>query len=160
METIHTFDVRSAVVDAVCEVFDLMLTLEIEHLEAVAQSHLYGEKILAAINLVGPVAGMVTIQVEAAYARVVAGNMLDIDPDELQNPADVKDVLTEVCNMVAGNLKSSLCDTGFSCRISPPAFTMGSDFELECLHLDREEAYAYAHAAETFRVSVGLKAAE
>jgi len=55
---------------------------------------------------------------------------------------EVKDVIGEVCNMVAGSLISSLGDSGFNCRISPPTFTLGSDFELECRRLDREWMHA------------------
>lgn len=160
METIHTFDIRSAVVNAVSEVFDLMLSLEIEHLEAVSQSHLYGEKILAAINLVGPTAGMVTIQVDAAYARILAGNMLGIDPTDLQNPADVKDVLTEVCNMVAGNLKSGLCDAGLYCDLSVPTLISGRDYQSGIQHADRQEYVTFFQAQNTVLLAVALKTGE
>jgi len=57
--------------------------------------------------------------------------------------------------MVAGSLKSSLGDSGFNCRISPPTFSQGSDFELECRRRDREWTYTCTHAAESFRVAGG-----
>jgi len=160
METIHTYDIRSAVVNAVSEVFDLMLSLDIEHLEAVSQSHLYGDKMLAAINLVGPVAGMVTIQVDAAYARILAGSMLDLDPAELQNPADVKDVLTEVCNMVAGNLKSGLCDAGLNCDLSVPTLISGRDYQSGIQRADRQEYFTFFQGENTVLLAVALKSGE
>jgi len=92
----------------------------------------------AAINLVGPLAGMVTLQVDAAYARMLADNMLDTGPAELQNSADVNDVLTEVCNMVAANLKSGLCDAGLTCDLSVPTLIAGRDYRSGFQHTDRQ----------------------
>lgn len=95
------------------------------------------------------------IEFSESFSRQVAGIMLEMTPDELADIEEVKDVIGAVCNMVAGSLKSSLCDAGFNGRISPPTFILGSDFELECLHLDRKATYAYSHTTETFRVAVG-----
>jgi len=139
VETNHTYNIRSAVVNAVSEVFDLLLSIEIEHLAALSQSHFYGEKMLAAIYRVGSVAGMVTFQVDAAYTRILAGNMLDTDPAELQNSADVKGVLTEVCNRVAGNLKSGLCDAGLTCDLPLPTHIAGRDYRTGIQPADRQE---------------------
>jgi len=86
--------------------------------------------------------------------------MLDMEPDDFDDPDEVKDVIGEVCNMVSGSLKSAICDADFDCRISPPSFTAGSDFEMECLRLDREEKYAFSHAADSFIVEIGLKTTE
>jgi len=86
--------------------------------------------------------------------------MLDMEPDDFEDQDEVKEVIGEVSNMASGSLKSSICDAGFDCRISPPSFTAGSDFEMECLHLDREGKYAFSHAADSFIVEIGLKTTE
>ena len=57
METIDTFDIKKAILDSITEVFDTMLSMEIEYVEQVGQSHLYGDRILGSVNLVGEIAG-------------------------------------------------------------------------------------------------------
>jgi|GEM_PF-5201412 len=82
--------------------------------------------------------------------------MLDTAPDDLKGKDDMQDVLGPVGHRVAGKMKSSPCAAVFSCRIAPPAFTMGSEFELACRYLDRAATFAYTHATETLRESVGF----
>lgn len=157
MENVTDYDVRSAVVNSVREVFDLMLSMEIDYLEAVSQSYLYGKRILASINLVGPVTGRVTIQVSDKFSRIMAGTMLDTNPGDITDPGEVKDVITEVCNMISGNLKSGLCDAGLSCELSVPTLTSGKDYKLDTMHATRQEFFTFFQGEETILVEVALK---
>ncbi len=60
----------------------------------------------------------------------MAGAMLDLNPEEIRDPDEVKDVMAEVCNMIAGNLKSGLCDAGLTCELSVPTLINGKDYRI------------------------------
>ena len=157
METIETFDFQSTVVDAVATVFDTMLAMEAEHLESVSQSYLYGRRILGSINLVGRVFGMVNIQAGDDFSRTMTATMLDLAPDEIPEPEAVYDVMGEVCNMIAGAIKSALCDAGLDCELSTPALTSGKDYRLETSPMDRHEYYTFYCGEQMMLVDVGVR---
>ena len=131
------FDIQAAITAAVREAFDLMLDMQIRSSEGDAPAGHGGSRLSGGICFSGDIWGWMNIEFSESFSRRIAAIMLAMAPDELDDIEEVKDVIGEVCNMVAGGLKSSLCDAGCNCRISPPTFTQGSDFELECGHLDR-----------------------
>lgn len=157
METIETFDFQSTVVDAVSTVFDTMLAMEVEYLPSVSQSYLYGRRILGSINLVGRVFGMVNIQAGNDFSRAMTAAMLDLEPDETPEPEAVNDVVGEVCNMIAGAIKSALCDAGLGCELSTPALTSGKDYRLEASPMDRHEYYTFYCGEQMLLVDVGVR---
>ena len=63
MESIQSFDVKEKIVESVLEVFDTMLSMELQFQDKVAQQYMYGTRLLGTINLVGEVMGIATIQV-------------------------------------------------------------------------------------------------
>ena len=83
--------------------------------------------------------------------------MLGIEDDEVEGEEDVKDVISEVCNIVGGNLKSKFCDSGMTCQLSPPAFTKGSDFKIESLNTARHERYVFLHVQHPIIIDVGVR---
>jgi len=57
--------------------------------------------------------------------------MLGLPAEEMNNESEVNDVVGEVKNMVAGGLKSWLCDAGAVCAMSTPAIIRGTSFAIE-----------------------------
>ena len=157
MESIQSFDVQSKIYGSVMEVFDTMLSMELEFQEQVAQQFMYGSRILGSINLVGKVMGIVTLQVIEDLSRIMTGEMLGIEPDEIEDIDEIKDVVGEVLNMIAGNLKSSLCDCGLTCNLSTPALTTGKDYRLETREMVRNEYFTFYYQNYSILVHVGLK---
>ncbi|MCP4693699.1 MAG: chemotaxis protein CheX [Desulfobacterales bacterium] len=160
METIDTFDVKKAIVDSVTEVFDTMLSMDIQYFEQVHQSYLYGERILGSVNLVGAVMGIVNIQISKEFSREITSAMLGIEDEEIEGLDEIKDVLGEVCNMVGGNLKSNLCDAGLTCELSTPALTTGKDYRCDTRDMTRNEYMTFYHGDHTILVDVGMKASD
>ncbi len=160
METIDTFDVKKAIVDSVTEVFDTMLSMEVQYFEQVQQSYLYGERILGSVNLVGPLMGIVNIQITQDFSRLITGAMLGIEEDEIESVDEIKDVVGEVCNMVGGNLKSNLCDAGLTCELSTPALTTGKDYKCDTREMTRNEYMTFFKDDHTILVDVGMKTAD
>jgi len=157
MESIHTFDVQTKIVDSVREVFDMMLSMDLEFHPQVAQNYMFGDRVLGTINLVGKVMGIVTIQVREKFSRAMTGRMLDIDPDDIQSMDEIKDVIGELLNMIGGNLKSSLCDAGLNCILSTPALTTGKDYNFETKAMSRNEYFTFYCRKEIILLHVGLK---
>jgi chemotaxis protein CheX len=50
--------------------------------------------------------------------------------DEIDSDEEVYDVIGELSNMIGGDLKSRLCDAGFTCELSIPSITSGKDFSI------------------------------
>ena len=69
-------------------------------------------------------------------------------------------MISELCNIVGGSLKSKFCDVGLTCDLSTPSFTAGSDFTIEAQHMARYERLAFRHQQEKIFVEVGVKIAE
>ena len=87
------------------------------------------ERVSGSVGFVGAtVCGSVYLHVPAPLAAQIAGAMLGMPAEETPSDADVNDVLGEVTNMVAGGLKSWLCDAGCACALTTPAIIRGTSF--------------------------------
>ena len=157
MEALETFDVQSIVVETVSTVFDTMLAMDMEFIESMSQSYLYGNRILGSINLIGRVMGIVNIQVGSDFAQAMTAAMLDLEPEESGDDEAVKDVVGEVCNMISGGIKSALCDAGLDCELSTPGLTRGKDYRLDPSPMTRHEYYSFYHGDNLMLVNIGLK---
>jgi chemotaxis protein CheX len=79
--------------------------------------------------------------------------------DDIGCDDDVHDVIGEVCNMVAGDLKSRLCDGGFSCSLAIPSVTFGENFKTESKGWDRHERYGFRNSHNSALMEVYIKTA-
>ncbi len=160
METIYTFDIEKAVVDSVTEVFDTMLSMDVEHFEQISQSYLYGERILGSVNFVGHVTGIVNIQISREFSREVTCAMMGIEDEDIEGSEEIKDVIGELCNMVGGSVTSNLRDAGLSCKLSTPVLTTGKDYKFKTRDMARHEYLTFYHDKHTILVDVGIKSSE
>jgi len=126
---LSTFDLPTFLRGATQEVFDTMLSMELAEKEA--QTFTAGNRIVGSVSLAGSVSGTVNIHVSDAFAYQITANMLGMDPDEIESDEEVHDVIGELSNMIGGDLKSRLCDSGFTCELSIPSITSGRDFSIE-----------------------------
>jgi CheY-specific phosphatase CheX len=123
------FDLPTFLRGATQEVFDTMLSMELteqEHQEFTGASRIVGS-----VSLAGSVSGTVNIHVSDTFASQITANMLGMELDEIDSDEEVHDVIGELSNMIGGDLKSHLCDAGFTCELSIPSITSGKDFSIE-----------------------------
>lgn len=123
------FDLPTFLRGATQEVFDTMLSMDLteqEHKEFSGASRIVGS-----VSLAGSVSGTVNIHVSNIFATQITANMLGMDLDEIDSDEEVHDVIGELSNMIGGDLKSRLCDAGFTCELSIPSITSGKDFRIE-----------------------------
>jgi len=124
-----TFDLPTFLRGATQEVFDTMLSMELTEQEHKAFTG--GSRIVGSVSLAGSVSGTVNIHVSNTFATQITANMLGMELDEIDSDEEVHDVIGELSNMIGGDLKSRLCDAGFTCELSIPSITSGKDFSIE-----------------------------
>lgn len=89
------------------------------------------ERVSGSVGFVGEaVTGAVYLHVSGPFAKRITCAMLGLPPEEALGDADVNDVMGEITNMIAGGLKSWLCDAGAACALTTPAIIRGSSFQV------------------------------
>ena len=159
MDELVKFDIATSVTDSLIELFDKMLSMELALSEDDSRSISEDQRIVGAVNLGGRVMGSIIIQVSEDFSRTMTGAMTGDEPEEVERE-DIIDVISEVCNIVGGSLKSKFCDAGLICELSPPSFTTGSDFKIESLNTVRHERYVFSHKQHPIIVEVGVRLGE
>jgi chemotaxis protein CheX len=122
--------VQEFLVRHLAEVFSTMLSLPaLPVTETLPGSAL--ERVSGSVGFVGQtVTGAVYLHVPAPFATGITCAMLGMPVEETPGDADVNDVIGEVTNMLAGGLKSWLCDAGAACALTTPAIIRGSSFHI------------------------------
>ncbi|MFH1982528.1 MAG: flagellar motor switch protein FliN [Pseudomonadota bacterium] len=143
--------------DTVIELFDVMLGMQVEPVEEKEAPPSMEPRMLGQVGFAGQVKGGLEIMVTESFAKIIACGMMGIKEEELEGEDELKDVIGEVTNIIAGNLKAAFNDSGLNCRISPPNITYGTDFNIETANMDRYETYAFAFDKHRIFVEVCIK---
>ncbi|MGB5748278.1 MAG: flagellar motor switch protein FliN [Desulfobacterales bacterium] len=157
MSNLKNFDIKSHVIESMVNVFDTMVSMKIEHSESEPQDTGDADRVVAAVDFAGNVAGILNIQVTTDLARLMTANRLNKEPEELEGDGEIKDLFSEISNIVAGSLKSALNDVGLTCVLSTPSMTYEGDFTIKSLKMERFERFAFLHQQNWIFVEVGLK---
>jgi len=112
------------------------------------------------VNFVGPLMGNFSIHVGREFSRQMTAAMLGIEQEEVEGKDDVKDVISELCNIIGGNLKSKFCDSGMVCELSTPTLTAGSNFKIKIKDMVRQDRFSFRYGDTPIVVEVALKVAE
>ncbi len=156
-EAFANFDIQSPISDALIEMFDMMLSMDLERHAGETDPEIAGERVVGAVGFVGPIMGGLKVFFSKTVARVMTANMLGVETEEVDGYSDVKDVISEVCNAVGGKLISRLWDAGFSTQLSSPSMTVGSDFTMESQNMAKYEKLAFRYKDEFIVVEMGAK---
>jgi CheY-specific phosphatase CheX len=105
---------------ALTKTFQTMLSLKLESVDRFQAEPLDGEHMLGTIEFSGKVVGHVYLRMSHASAHAIAVGVLGLAPEELNDIAEICDVVGELLNIMTGNFKSNLCDAGLDCRLTPP----------------------------------------
>jgi flagellar motor switch protein FliN/FliY len=143
--------------DTVIELFDVMLEMPVEPVEEKIPPPSMEPRMLGQVGFAGQVKGALEIMVTESFARVIACAMMGVADDELEGEEELKDVIGEMTNIIAGNLKAAFNDYGLQCRISPPNITYGTDFSIETANMDRYETYGFSFEKHHIFVEVCVK---
>ena len=157
MSDINAVDLRGFISGAMNEVFDTMLSMDIDLADEGVQPGVNGQRIVGTVGFAGKAVGSVSIQVNDAFARSITAAMLGMEKDEIEGDEEVHDVIGELSNMIGGDLKSRLCDQGLTCDLSIPSITTGSDFKTETKGWERHECLIFRHQEQFALVNVYIK---
>lgn len=157
LEKLNALDYGAKVSGAVTDLFKTMFSVNLEAVEALSQSGLAGVRTVSSVCFAGDATGIVSIHVDNEMARRMAANRLGMEPEEIEGRSEIEEMLGELSNIVGGGLKSALSDTGLRCALSTPSLTIGSDFMVEALNLERSERFAFRAEDHTVLVEMGVK---
>jgi len=155
-----TFDIKESITTSVVELFDTMLDMEATPFDVQEVLPVDGRCIIGALSFAGEVIGNIDIQLNDQASRLVTAAMLGMEPEDIEDDEEIKDVVREVCNIVGGNLKSGFEDVGLQCVISTPSITSGDDFEIETLNMDRYDKFGFRFEDQVIYVELAVKAAD
>jgi len=160
LQKLESLDYNRRLADATVDVFDTMFALKLERIDPASAAGLAGMRYISSVCFAGDATGIVSLHVSQELSRLMAANMLGMEPEEIEDTSEIEDMLGELGNIVGGNLKSALTDTGLRCALSTPSFTVGSDFQIESLNLERFERLGFRHESHIAFVEMGLKISE
>ena len=157
MTEINSLDLKGFITNAVNDVFDTMLSMEVESVTTNQPEDLNGTHIVGTVCFAGVVMGNLNLYVGGEFARQMTAAMLGMETDEIDGDEEVHDVIGEVCNMIGGDLKSRLCDSELTCELSIPSITSGNEFSIKTKGWDRNELFAFRNQQHTAVVEVFIK---
>jgi CheY-specific phosphatase CheX len=158
MSGIHSVDLKRFVAHSVKSVFETMLSMRLEPEDPPnRQSVTTGQHVVGTVGFAGVIMGNVNIFVSREFARAMTAAMLGMAVEDIGSDEEVNDVIGEVCNMVGGDLKSRLCDAGFTCSLSIPSITYGDSFKVESKGWDRHEQLGFRNSHHSALLEVYIK---
>jgi CheY-specific phosphatase CheX len=130
-EPVHTLDVRDFMTRHLLDVLDTMLARKGVPIDP-SSTPGPGDRICGSVGFAGEkINGVVYLHLSASFAISATTAMLGLSAEELNGDSEANDVVGEMTNMLAGGLKSALCDHGAPCAVSTPSIIRGSSFEVE-----------------------------
>ncbi len=157
MNQIDTLDLKAHVSNALGDVFDAMLSMDLAFPDEALEKSSDGMQLVGSVSFAGKAMGSINLTLGGAFARTVTAAMLDMDEGEIEGDEEIHDVVGELSNMIGGDLKSRLCDAGLTCELSIPTITSGREFEIEPKGWTRHERLVFSHQDQTGLVDVYLK---
>ncbi len=157
MDKLNKIDIKKSISKTVLDIFDTMLSLKVEMVDAVTDPDLDKTRLVGSINFSGEVVGVSSIHVSKKYSRVLTASMLGIKIDEIKDEEEVKDVIGEISNMITGNLKSDFLDAGLNCIISTPSITYGDNFVVDPPNITTPQKFIFNHKQYDFVIELYIK---
>lgn len=154
MTTGVSLEMEELMTGSLKNVFSTMLSIDLEPSTEPSQPSISTEETVAsAVGFAGPSQGAVCLRMSQEFARISASAMLGLAVEEL-GEAEVSDVIGELTNMVAGDLKSKLGEAGAAWQLTVPTVVCGRGLHIATL--DRKEGCHYEHIYRSGPHFVGL----
>jgi chemotaxis protein CheX len=89
--------------------------------------------VVGTVGFLGDVNGLIYFYLPLEFARICTCQLLSMTDDELTEAGEeaINDAIAEITNMTVGGFKNSLCDAGYSCKLTIPSILVGSNFCIE-----------------------------
>jgi CheY-specific phosphatase CheX len=113
---------------ALQKAFQTMASLKLEAFPAHQLTGVNGEHMRGCIGFAGKIAGHVYLRMTLPSSRAVAAAIFGCKPEEMNNTDEIRDAIGELLNIMTGNFKSNLCDSGLECTLQPPKVGVTDDY--------------------------------
>jgi chemotaxis protein CheX len=130
-------------------VWSTQLGLEIQDAEGPAPPG-PGRNMTAAINISGDFHGGIRLECSRVIIQRAASVMFDLPTDQLTDD-DERDVIGELANVVAGNIKALVPGSN---SISLPTIVEGSDYRVSALDVKTSDDFSFTMEGEWMTVTV------
>lgn len=134
------------------EVFESVIGVRMGRLDPGAAND---ADVTAIISLAGSPSGVFKIGCSSASAAHLAMRMLGSSAPESEENA--KDALGEVCNMIAGGIKSRLSRSEDLCKISVPTIITGHHYQVHTLVNGERYELQLAYEGEPVSISMEIQ---
>ena len=149
MEKITDDAIHKSISGTLIETFDAMVSMELEDVPSGDDTPTeLNNRLVGTIHFGGEVVGVMSFILSEPFSYAITASMLGMEIDEIESFDEVKDVIGEITNIVAGNLKSDFLDAGLACVISTPAITQGSDFKIDPVDIAPPLNFTYRHGED------------
>ncbi len=156
MANINSIDFKTFLSNSTNEIFDTMLSMEVEAVDSEQNLIKDSNRIVGSVGFAGDVSGCMNIHVDSDLAKIITGNMLGEDPEDV-GEEEIIDVVGELSNMIGGDVKSRLCDAGLPCSLSIPTTTSGKDFNIDSQGWSRHVSFIFRSDEHVALVEVYVK---
>ena len=114
------------ILESTKEVFETMIFMDVEK---ASDSYIEGEAVLSSITFTGDIEGCMSFCCGVDCAKLIAKNMLGMEPEDEIELSDVSDAMGEVTNMVVGSIKGKVQESLGNMELSIPSVVKGHDLE-------------------------------
>lgn len=116
------------------------------------------ERVSSSVGFAGDnVIGVVYLHVSGQFAIRIAAAIFGLASDAVPAQVEANDIVGELGNILAGGLKSHLCDLGFSCAVSTPTIIRGTSFAIESVQGVERMFLAFQVDGDCFMIEIHLK---
>jgi len=152
----HNIDIKARIIESILEIFDTMLSLEVEYSDITPADTSGDDQLVVMIEFTGAATGILNIEISAQFARLMAAAAQGTGAAEIEGDEEIKNLLAEIANMTAGNLKGVLTDSGYICELSSPSFLSAPDLKIDTSGMSIHERLNFRHGEEPVLIDVGL----
>ena len=148
-------EIREKIIETTQEIFSSMVMMEVSAFdESVTEGSVHTQSITGLIGLAGTYKGVLAIHMPNEVALAVTSSFLGMDVEEIN--ADVEDAIGELANMLGGNVKTILSESGRDISLSLPSTISGKEYNFQ-LASEAAERTIICFAAPTGHFHVELQ---
>lgn len=125
--------ISDSVREAVIGVFDTMMSLRLKALDVAEGAALpppAAAGIVGSVGMAGKINGTVYMSYPSPLACHIVEKLIGVSPSSVEQP-EVTDVIGELANMVAGDLKRRTSEKGYHGLLVPPVVMLGSGINID-----------------------------
>ena len=148
------------VISSVKNIFATMIFIDdiVEDSFSEKPATVFNYSISGMVGLGGTCSGMVGVHIPDDFAREATAAMLGMEIDELEGDSDIHDAIGEVANMLAGEIKMKLSESGADICLSTPTIISGREYAIEVLSNEGAVAVPFNRGNHRFLATVQLEA--